>query len=191
MSRRKSYGFNRSTAGNSMPKRNYFADNWSSAKFNAHLRGFPEKVARASRLPLLAHATVSLKRQGVFRLASEGAFGLIMTSVQRQQKYSDVCRIAKSAIAGLLLVSWLLTTAMAACPALHEYFHHGAGSPDHQCAVTLFTHGQLMTADTAPVLAVFVLLMLFSVPLVKLAEFSSIDLRLGFGRAPPHFFSLR
>jgi len=48
-----------------------------------------------------------------------------------------------------------------------------------------------MTADTAPVLAVFVLLMLFSVPLVKLAEFSSIDLRLGFGRAPPHFFSLR
>jgi hypothetical protein len=46
-------------------------------------------------------------------------------------------------------------------------------------------------ADAAPVLAVFVLLFLFYVPLVKLAKFSSVDLRLGFGRAPPHFFSLR
>jgi hypothetical protein len=173
-----------------MPKRNYFCGSWSSVKFN-DLRGFPAKVVRASPLPLFAHATAFLKRQSVFRLASEGAFGLIMTSVQRQQNKSGVRRIAKSAIAGLLLVSWLFTTAMAACPALHEYFHHDAGSPDHQCAVTLFTHGQLMTADTAPVLAVFVLLMVFGVPLVKLAEFSSVDLRLGFGRAPPHFFSLR
>jgi hypothetical protein len=177
-------------AGGSMPQRNYFCGNGSSAKFS-DLRGFPAKVARASRLPLLGHATVSLKRQSVFRLASEGACGLIMTSVQRQQKNSGVRRIAKSAIAGLLLVSWLFTTAMAVSPALHKYFHHDAGSPDHQCAVTLFTHGQLMTEDTAPVLAIFVLLMLFYVPLVKLAEFSSIDLRLGFGRAPPHFFSLR
>jgi hypothetical protein len=111
--------------------------------------------------------------------------------VHPQQKNSSVRRIAKSAIAGLLLASWLFTTAMAACPALHQYFHHDAGSADHSCAVTLFTHGQLMTADTVPLLAIFVLLFLFCVPLLTSAEFSSVDLRLGFGRAPPHFFSLR
>jgi hypothetical protein len=48
-----------------------------------------------------------------------------------------------------------------------------------------------MPADTAPVLAVFALLFLFGVPLLTSADFSSVDLRLGFGRAPPHFFSLR
>jgi hypothetical protein len=111
--------------------------------------------------------------------------------VHPQQKNSSVRRIAKSAIAGLLLASWLFTTAMAACPALHQYFHHDAGSADHSCAVTLFTHGQFMPADTAPVLAVFALLFLFGVPLLTSAEFSSVDLRLGFGRAPPHCFSLR
>ena len=95
------------------------------------------------------------------------------------------------AISGLLLVSWLVITAMAACPALHEYFHHDAGSPDHQCAATLFTHGQLMTPDTALVLAVVAVLFLFWVPLLASSEFSFVDLRLGFGRAPPSFFSLR
>jgi hypothetical protein len=94
-------------------------------------------------------------------------------------------------MAGLLLVSWLFTTAMAASPALHEYFHHDAGSASHSCGATLFTHGQLMTADTAPLLAIFVLLFLFCVPLLTSAEFSSVDLRLSFGRAPPHCFSLR
>ncbi len=108
-----------------------------------------------------------------------------------EHKTLGVCRIARLAMAGLLLASWLVTTAMAASPALHEYFHHDAGSPDHQCAVTLFTHGQLMTADTAPVLAVFAVLLLFWVPLLASSEFSSADLRLGFGRAPPSFFSLR
>jgi hypothetical protein len=111
--------------------------------------------------------------------------------VQRPQKNWGVRRIAKPAIAGLLLAFWLFTTAMAASPALHQYFHHDAGSADHSCAVILFTHGQLLTADTAPLVAVFVLLLLFCVPLVRLAEFSAVDLRLGFGRAPPHFFSLR
>ena len=94
-------------------------------------------------------------------------------------------------MAGLLLASFLLTTALATCPTLHHHFHHDADSADHRCAATLFTHGQVMTTDTVLVLAVLVLLFLFCVPLTTSAEFSSVDLRLGFGRAPPHFFSLR
>jgi hypothetical protein len=127
----------------------------------------------------------------IFTLASVRKTWLIIDRVHPQQKNSSVRRIAKSAIAGLLLASVLLTTAMAACPALHEFFHRDADHADHQCAVTLFTHGQFMPADTAPVLAVFALLFLFGIPLLTSAEFSSVDLRLGFRRAPPHFFSLR
>jgi hypothetical protein len=127
----------------------------------------------------------------IFTLASVRKTWLITDGVHPQQKKSSVPRIAKSAIAGLLLASFLLTTAMAACPTLHEYFHHDAKDKHHQCAVTLFARGQLMTADTAPVLAVFILLMLFCLMPAQLAEFSSVDLRLGFGRAPPPFFSLR
>jgi hypothetical protein len=108
-----------------------------------------------------------------------------------EHKIFGVRWIARSAIAGLLLASFFLTAAMVACPELHEYFHHDAKDTHHQCAATLFTHGQMMTSDTALVLAVLVLLLLFCIPPSKLAEFSSVDLRLGFGRAPPHFFSLR
>lgn len=88
-------------------------------------------------------------------------------------------------------MAWLFITALAASPALHEYFHPDAGNTAHSCAVTLFAHGQLMGAGTLPVLAVFIALLLFSLPPVRLADFSSTDNRLGFGRAPPHFSGLR
>ena len=47
-------------------------------------------------------------------------------------------------LAGLVL----LLNAMAACPALHEMIHKDADSAVHQCAVTLFAHGQV---DSTPV----------------------------------------
>jgi hypothetical protein len=121
----------------------------------------------------------------IFRLASIGTTWLIIDRVQPEQKTLGVRWIAKSAIAGLLLVSWLFIIAMVASPALHRYFHHDAGSANHSCAVTLFTHGKLVAADAPPVLVVFISLLLFCVPPAKLSEFSSFDLRLSFGRAPP------
>ena len=60
MSRRKSSGFNRSMAGGSMPQRNYFCGNWSSAKFNVitFTRGSPN---RPRSRPLVFCCTSSRK----------------------------------------------------------------------------------------------------------------------------------
>jgi NADH:ubiquinone oxidoreductase subunit 2 (subunit N) len=126
----------------------------------------------------------------IFRLASVGTTWLIIDRVQPQQKNSGIRRIAKSAIAGLLILSWLFVAVLSFSPSLHQYFHHDADSAEHSCAVTLFAHGKVTAASAPPVLVFFVSLLLFCVPLVKLAEFSSFDLRLDFGRAPPHFFGL-
>ena len=52
-------------------------------------------------------------------------------------------RRGKAAIALLGLGLVLMLNAMAACPALHELIHHDADKPDHECAVTLFAHGQV------------------------------------------------
>ncbi len=45
----------------------------------------------------------------------------------------------------------LLLNLLAASPTLHEYFHTDAGNAQHQCAVTLFAHGQVdaPTVDVA------------------------------------------
>lgn len=111
--------------------------------------------------------------------------------MQRPQKISGARRIAQTAMAGLLVLSLLLTVLMAASPSLHRRFHPDANHADHSCAVTLFTHGGVTMADVPTVLAVFVaLLVCCLLPLVS-AEFTSGDLRLGFSRGPPSFLSYR
>jgi len=126
-----------------------------------------------------------------FRVALVRTVWLITAGVRLKRKILDIRRIAKSVVGGLLIASLLFTTAMAASPALHEHFHHHHQDPSHQhsCAVTLLQHGKMM-AGAMPSLTVFVLLFLFCLPLVQSAKFSSVDLRLGFGRAPPHFSGL-
>jgi hypothetical protein len=53
---------------------------------------------------------------------------------------------------GSLLVGLvLLLNAMAASPELHELIHADAGHADHQCAVTLFGHGQIDSSVVAMV----------------------------------------
>jgi hypothetical protein len=47
-------------------------------------------------------------------------------------------------LAGLVL----LQLAMGACESLHKFFHADADDPGHECAVTLFAHGQV---DACPV----------------------------------------
>jgi len=55
----------------------------------------------------------------------------------------------QTVIALILVATVLLLDAMAASPALHEWIHADAGAPDHQCAVTLFAHGQVHAASVA------------------------------------------
>jgi hypothetical protein len=93
-------------------------------------------------------------------------------------------KLFKPLTGGLLVAIVLLLNVMAAWPALHEFFHADAGRADHQCAVTLFAHGQMDAADVAVaaiVLPVFV--EYFSIPTTLV--FSSAVEILPPGRAPP------
>jgi hypothetical protein len=93
-------------------------------------------------------------------------------------------RPGKAFVASLLVALVLLLDAMAACPALHELIHHDAGKPDHECAVTMFAHGQVESASielpvTTP--QVFV----FALPQVEISVFSPAIENLPAGRGPP------
>ena len=54
-------------------------------------------------------------------------------------------------IAGGLLAALLFALALAASPQLHARFHADAGSPSHECAVTLIASGKYEQADAPPV----------------------------------------
>ena len=78
----------------------------------------------------------------------------------------------------------LLLNAMAASPSLHEWFHSDAGESGHQCAVTLFAHGQV---DSAAV-DVFVAappILVADLPALEISTFSPAIEHLPAGRAPP------
>jgi hypothetical protein len=47
----------------------------------------------------------------------------------------------------------LLALGLAASPQLHARFHSDAGSPDHECVVTLIASGKCQQADAPPILA--------------------------------------
>jgi hypothetical protein len=85
---------------------------------------------------------------------------------------------------GLLVALVLLLDAMAASPELHELIHADAGKADHQCAVTLFAHGQVECAavDVAAILPPASAPLLFFLPL---PVFTAAVETLPPGRAPP------
>jgi len=101
-----------------------------------------------------------------------------------QDKRSHSCPSGKSLLAALLigLVLWL--NAVAASPALHRMIHHDANKADHQCAVTLFAHGQVESAATVIPVVLPVTFAETSRPVGSLLSGSTIEL-LPPGRAPP------
>jgi hypothetical protein len=90
----------------------------------------------------------------------------------------------KAVIASLLAGLVLLLDAMAACPALHELIHHDAGKADHECAVTMFAHGQVDSASV-DVPVIVPLTWVEAVPPVVISVFSPAIENLPAGRAPP------
>lgn len=93
-------------------------------------------------------------------------------------------RRSQAVIASVLVGIVLLLNAMAACPSLHELFHHDAGQSQHQCAVTLFGHGQVESAPVdVPVVASLPLIQ--TVPSLEYKIFSPAIDSLPAGRGPP------
>ena len=78
----------------------------------------------------------------------------------------------------------LLLNLLAASPSLHEWFHADAGHEDHQCAVTIFAHGQVDSA-TVEVVAVAPTVSIATVPQVSFSIFAPAIENLPAGRAPP------
>jgi hypothetical protein len=78
----------------------------------------------------------------------------------------------------------LLLSAMAASPALHEWFHSDASDAQHQCAVTMFAHGQ-MDSGALDVPVVAPLSMVATLATVEFSIFSPAIENLPAGRAPP------
>ncbi len=88
------------------------------------------------------------------------------------------------AVAVLSLLLMLCLLALAASPKLHELIHKDAGRADHQCAVTLFAHGQVDAVDfSVAVAGPFCAAEFFPSPPVSI--FSSAFEMLPPGRAPP------
>jgi hypothetical protein len=78
----------------------------------------------------------------------------------------------------------LLLNALASSPALHEWFHSDATESGHQCAVTLFAHGQVDSVSIdLPVAAPLPLIE--SVSPIQISLFGSALENLPAGRAPP------
>jgi len=96
---------------------------------------------------------------------------------------------SKQAHAALWLGVFLLLQGMVVFPGLHALIHGDAPDPRHECAVTLFTHGQVHGAEAAvPVLrpepaAVFI-------QSRREAVFVSTDVPLPPGRGPPSLLLL-
>ena len=68
---------------------------------------------------------------------------------------------------------------------LHKLIHPDADSPDHECAITLFHHGQVDTTSVFVPLVAFVAALLFVLSEFRPPVFSSFDYRFAFSRAPP------
>ena len=94
-------------------------------------------------------------------------------------------RFAGRILAAFLALQILFLSAMAASPTLHRAIHHDADSSDHECAVTLFVHGQVNAGVTVPVVAVVAALFGGDLLLPRTFVFAQADYRYSASRAPP------
>jgi hypothetical protein len=96
----------------------------------------------------------------------------------------SLARGSKLSFGSLLIALVLLLNALAASPKLHELLHPDAGQAQHQCAVTLFAHGQVDSAiiDLPPAAVVASIQL---APRLEIPVFAPAIENLPAGRAPP------
>jgi hypothetical protein len=92
--------------------------------------------------------------------------------------------LAKSAIAGGMLLLWLGTQAVLTSPELHHFLHKDSRDPNHSCLITkLLEHSPTASATVIVVPLVVGVLLILAVGSSELR--SADDLRLSPSRAPP------
>jgi hypothetical protein len=97
----------------------------------------------------------------------------------------STARLGKSVLAGLLAAFILLVNTFACDSAFHKHLHADPGHSGHNCALCLFLHGQVDSADVAIIKDFFVASMTACQPATDTFGNSSLDLRLSPSRAPP------
>jgi len=92
----------------------------------------------------------------------------------------------QAGLSALLMAMVLLLDVLAASPELHERIHQDRASSSHECAVTLFAHGQVDSA-CVEVSLIQPLAWVERVVPVEIFSFSPAIEHLPAGRAPPVF----
>jgi len=93
-------------------------------------------------------------------------------------------RNLKRDFAGLLLGLFLIVEAMSIVPTLHSCIHKDAADSDHQCAVTMLSHGQV-DCPGAPVVIIDAQPPIEFTPSAQIFVLVSIDVQLLPSRGPP------
>lgn len=106
-------------------------------------------------------------------------------SLQLKPRLSSLSRLGKPALAGLLALLLLISSALAVSGTLHQLLHNGAADSHHLCLVCSFAKGQVSAADVALVTALLVLGPLFSFRAGNPSPLPAFDYRLSPSRAPP------
>jgi hypothetical protein len=117
-------------------------------------------------------------------------FGIIANDLQLERKqFRFNCRLASLGFAAVMIFLVLLCGTLASNPSLHHLIHKDADAKDHECAVSLFAHGQVNLAGVVPVVSVpFVPFAVFTFSFTDLIP-DSRDYFLLPGRAPPILLS--
>jgi hypothetical protein len=84
----------------------------------------------------------------------------------------------------LCILMVLLLNVMVACPELHQLIHHDADEPGHQCAVTMFAHGQVDLSVVVMAMPAPAGLIEF-LPRTSVSVFHTLVKTLPPGRGPP------
>jgi hypothetical protein len=94
-------------------------------------------------------------------------------------------KCARPASALLLTGLILFLSLLGSSPQFHKLIHSDAGSPDHNCAITLFARGQIAAASAAPIVIGLVLLFGGIALLPESLLLPLADYRFAPSRAPP------
>jgi hypothetical protein len=99
-------------------------------------------------------------------------------------KKEHFSRFSKSLVAVLLVGLVLFIAALASSESLHKLVHHDADEAGHECAATLFAHGNVESA-VCDVPVVLPTIFVETTPIVVFSFFSPAIENLPPGRAPP------
>ena len=150
----------------------------------------PDAIAYAA---LLARRSIRAKFNfGCARVSSELPLAqtevicmMAGVSLLLEPRLSDLRRVAKPVLTGLLAGLLLVCGALSVSYALHRSLHNDSGRSHHLCLVCMFAKGQVSAAEVTLVSALLVLCLLISLCATDPSPLSAFDYRLSPSRAPP------